>query len=188
MLLTGAGQMPPPIKVPKQYKSIELNKMRRQCLLGGQGYAHFRHSIEVGIRLTLGFDWILNATIMTTTTENDSNSATTNEHVGFDVKDRLSYHCRIGEEIGGDGGGKWIQDAWSLGPNHVNDKENDISCIIKCPVWNPEIVKGGICPISQPGMFYFNIYIYILITYFVCLALTLYRKTVRQIGFCPCQK
>ena len=59
MLLTAAGQIPPPIKIPKQFKSIELNRMKRQCLLGGEGYAHFRHSIEIGIRLTLGFEWIM---------------------------------------------------------------------------------------------------------------------------------
>ena len=58
-------------------------------------------------------------------------------------------HCRIDDEMGGDGG-RWIQEAWETGPNLV-DKKNDISMLVKCPIWNPEIARGGICPLSHPG-------------------------------------
>ena len=148
MLLTAAGQIPPPIKIPKQYKSVELNRMKRQCLLGGEGYAHFRHAIEVGLRLTMGFDWILNEKVKgKTDTKKQTNKK--KESTSSSIENRISHHCRIDKEAGGDGG-EWIQAAWAAGPNATCDK-NDISSIVKCPVWNPEISKGGICPQAHSG-------------------------------------
>ena len=146
MLLTAAGQIPPPIKIPKQFKSIELNRMKRQCLLGGEGYAHFRHSIEIGIRLTLGFEWIMDGSKEIGPGNRCDESLDISKDETYE---RISHHCRIDDEMGGDGG-RWIQEAWETGPNLV-DKKNDISMLVKCPIWNPEIARGGICPLSHPG-------------------------------------
>jgi len=164
------------MKIPKQYKSVELNRMKRKCLLGGEGYSHFRHSIEVGIRLTLGFEWIINGggkdtdntgggkgeVAASSNGENSKPKITTTEASVVSSTslpyNRILYHCRIDREacLGLRGGtvtnaDHWIEEAWKVGPNSTNE-ENDIGAIIKCPVWNPEIIMGGICPLSHPGM------------------------------------
>ncbi len=57
-------------------------------------------------------------------------------------------------DINAGGYGVWLREAWQKGPNAVDSSvtsENDISELIKCPVWDPEIVRGGICPIGHPG-------------------------------------
>lgn len=45
MLLTAAGQKPPPIKIPRRYKSVELNRVKRQCIYVDDRYSHFRHAV-----------------------------------------------------------------------------------------------------------------------------------------------
>lgn len=150
MLLTGAGRLPPPIKVPKRYKSMELNRIKRQCKNGGKAYAHFRHAhfrhaLEAGVRLALGFEWLVNS--------NDGISERTASKsppvLSCSSEERVMHHInRVAIEAGGDG--EWIRNAWKLGPN-ATDEENNISALVKCPVWNPEIVRGGISPISHGG-------------------------------------
>ncbi len=168
MLLTCAGQIQPPMKIPKQFKSVELNRMKRKSLLGGEGYSHFRNSIEIGIRLTLGFQWVINGG----DTNIDERGGTSSISGNYEQKtptgtslvsstsspfDRVLYHCRIDKEAClGQGettpahDAQWIEEAWKAGPNSTSE-ENDLSAIIKCPVWNPEIIKGGICPLTHPG-------------------------------------
>ena len=166
MLLTAAGQVPPPIKIPKHFKSIELNRIKRQCLLGGDGYSHFRHAIEVGIRMTLGFEWILKGR------DNETKDNIPSSKNELDLANRISYHCRINAEITGIDDA-WIEKAWKLGPNSTS-VENDISNLINCPSWNPEILKGGICPLSNPG----TIYIVHLVLSTLCLHFLWYLLTL----------
>lgn len=143
MLLTGAGRLPPPIKIPKRYKSMELNRIKRQCKNGGKAYAHFRHALEAGVRLVMGFEWLVNSNDgMPEKTASKSPSV-----LSCSSEERVMYHInRIAVEAGGDG--EWIRNAWKLGPNGTDEK-NNISALVKCPVWNPEIVRGGISPISH---------------------------------------
>lgn len=141
MLLTAAGQLPPPMKTPRHYKSMELNRIKRQCENGGMAYAHFRHAIEAGMRLSLGYEWIAK--------RNDSDFLISRPLVCCSAEERIMNHTsRIDIEAGGDG--LWIQSSWDVGPNN-SLIEDDIGPMIKCPVWYPEIVQGGICPISNPG-------------------------------------
>lgn len=159
MLLTSAGQIQPPIKIPKHYRSIELNRMKRQ-VSSGDVFGHLRHALEIGIRLALGFEWSLRNN---NPIEEKHHESKTSQIVGLEPEDgnfeknhnmsivekRITlYHTRIDQEAGG--GGEWIRSAWAAGPN-LTCRESDISALIKCPVWYPEIQKGGICPIQYPG-------------------------------------
>jgi hypothetical protein len=63
--------------------------------------------------------------------------------------DRINDHTvRMDIEAGGDG--IWIQRAWDAGPN-ATEEDDKIDALLKCPIWIPEILKGGICPIRHPG-------------------------------------
>ncbi len=149
MLLTAAGQLPPPLKLPKHYKSIELKRMKRQCINGGVGYAHLRHSIEAGVRLSLGFEWINSQSELSDIT--DPGHSPLSNTTSYSTEERLTqFMTRIDTEAGGDG--RWLEQAWSMGPN-ATSCENDISSLLLCPVWNPEIAQGGICPINNAGTF-----------------------------------
>jgi SGT1 protein. len=147
MLLTAAGQLPPPMKTPRHYKSVELNRIKRQCENGGMAYAHFRHAIEAGMRLSLGFEWI----IFDDQTKVKGSISASRPLLCCSTEERLTKHTsRIDIEAGGDG--KWIQSSWEVGPNDSTEEDN-IAPLVKCPVWCPEILQGGICPISNPGKF-----------------------------------
>mmetsp|Transcript_19822 Transcript_19822/g.24444 ORF Transcript_19822/g.24444 Transcript_19822/m.24444 type:complete len:843 (+) Transcript_19822:131-2659(+) len=150
MLLTASGIIPPPMKIPRHYKSVELNRMKRKCIQGGDGYSHFRHSIELGIRLALGFEWILKTgKVRGSDGTNKSKEGIESKPLSCSTRDRICFHhVRIDEETGGDE--KWIERAWEVGPN-ATEEEDDINALIKCPVWNPEICAGGICPLTHPG-------------------------------------
>jgi hypothetical protein len=152
MLITGAGQLPPPMKTPRHYISMELSRIKRQCENGSIGYAHLRHAVETGIRLSLGYEWImLDNQIKTSNVHPISNHL-----LNCSVEERILKHTtRIDVEAGGDG--RWLHSSWSLGPNK-SPQVDDISTLAKCPVWYPEIVQGGICPISKPGEFILNLH------------------------------
>lgn len=141
MLLTAAGQLLPPIKIPKHYKSMEVNRIKRQCKSGGDGHSHFRHALECGIRLSLGFEWLTS-----NSTGGDDNKSFRELFVPSTEQRIAHYIEKVDKAAGGDG--QWIQSAWEKGPNKSAD---DISTILKCPVWNPEITVSGICPIANPG-------------------------------------
>ena len=145
MLLSGAGHLPPPIRIPKHYKSMELNRIKRQCKNGGKAYAHFRHALEAGVRLALGFEWLIKS--------DRGKSAKTNTKsipiMSCSSEERIMQHiARIDVEAGGDA--EWIKSSWMAGPN-ATDAENDIGALVNCPVFYPEIVQGGMCPISDGG-------------------------------------
>jgi hypothetical protein len=145
MLLTAAGQLPPPMKIPRHYKSMELNRIKRQCENGGMAYTYFRHSIETGMRLSLGYEWIV--------TDNQTKAkgvfSALRPLLCCSVEERITNHTRR-IDIEGGGDGQWIQSSWEVGPNH-SSTDDDIGPLVKCPVWYPEVVQGGICPISNPG-------------------------------------
>ena len=156
MLLTAAGQLPPPMKIPKHYKSMELNRIRRQCKNGGVAYAHFRHAVEAGMRLSLGFEWIVSSISSSGSSEHvhqrreeEDTNCNNRTLISSTAEVRINEHMvRIDVEAGGDG--EWISNAWDEGPNATEDV-NNLSALVKCPVWSPEISNGGICPISHAG-------------------------------------
>jgi len=156
MLLTAAGKTQPPIKIPKRFKSIEFNRMKRQ-VASGDVLQYYRHALEVGVRLALGFEWLSqnNPVVQqhdsSTPNDNAKGVQEPEDAVPITVSTEsriISYHTRVDVEAGGDG--EWISKAWAVGPN-LTGSENDISSLVKCPVWYPEIKKGGICPIQNPG-------------------------------------
>lgn len=151
MLLTAAGKMPPPIKIPKRYKSIEFNRMKRQVASGDFSH-HYRHAIEIGVRLAMGFEWLSQGLIPhndSSTTDSNVKSLQELGEMTFSTEKRiLEYHTRVDLEAGGNG--EWIRKAWAVGPNLTRPEDN-ISSLVKCPVWYPEITKGGIAPIRYPG-------------------------------------
>jgi len=158
MLLTAAGKMQPPIKIPKRYKSIELNRMKRQ-VASGDVFQYYRHALEAGVRLALGFEWLSQDNPVQqydSSAPNYSAQGGVREQPKEDATVTLSttenrmmcHHTRIDVEAGGDG--EWIRKAWAAGPN-LTRSENNISALVKCPVWYPEIAKGGIDPIQNPG-------------------------------------
>jgi len=148
MLLTAAGQILPPLKVPKSYRSVEVNRIKRQ-IRGADEHARFRHAVEAGVRLSLGFEWLLRNDATHTSTSMRTKTADHKcFHVGSVERRITQNHVTLDIASGGDGG--WIERAWNVGPNSIS-KDDDISSLIKCPVWNPEVKRGGICPLSHPS-------------------------------------
>lgn len=145
MLLTGAGRCPPPYKIPVRYKTIEMKRLKRKFENGGSGFDHFRHSMEAGVRLALGYEWLL----MTFTNSTANKPSSSTNPIAFSVEDRITtLYPSLIHQMGGNPA--WVQSSWKLGPNFTA-KEDSIDSIINCPVWNPEIVKGGAWPLSKPG-------------------------------------
>ena len=145
MLLTGGGLLPPPMKIPKGYSSLEVKRWKRNNLANKEGQQKFRHALEVGMRLTLGLEWILSGSGFT----KDKSRVK-----AFSVPERVShFHARV--DIDSRGNGKWIRDSWHAGPQEVPKEGTrdwqegdiiDIGALTKYPVWDPEIVDGGLYP------------------------------------------
>ncbi len=160
MLLTAAGLLPPPMKTPKHYKSMELNRIKRQCKNGGVAYAHFRHAVEAGQRLSLGFEWIYRKKSSEPSPVDDprvtAEAKAIQSLVSFSPEERISrYTTQMDIEAGGNG--EWIKRAWTVGPNATEDIDK-IDNLLNCPVWNPEILNGGISPIHHAGSFFNSMY------------------------------
>jgi len=144
MLLTGGGDIVPPMKkIPSHYKSIESNRIRKQYTKQKEDIdVYFRHAFECGVRLSLGFEWLMS-----------SSPSSLHRHPSFprregiSMQDRIQYHASIHTMAGGNH--DWIQQAWKLGPNVCN-KDDDISDLVHCPMYDLEIRHGGISPISYP--------------------------------------
>ena len=65
------------------------------------------------------------------------------------VEERINTHIvKIEMSAGGDG--NWIHQAWKQGPNGTSATKS-ITGLVKCPVWDPEIRLGGICPLTHPS-------------------------------------
>lgn len=144
MLLTGAGQYPPPFKLPLHYKSIEMKRMKRKFSNGGEGFSHFRHALEAGIRLSLGYEW----TMVDPSAE--AQPIPSSIHIeSHSIEDRIgNFYPRLVHEAGGSP--DWISSAWKQGPNNTSNEDN-IEDLVKCPVWDPEVMSGGLYPLSNPG-------------------------------------
>jgi hypothetical protein len=151
MLLTGAGLVPPPMKIPKGYSSFEVRRWKRNNLHGTEDKQKFRHALEVGMRLTLGLEWIL---------QGYGESEDTSRTKSFSAEERVSkFHVRA--DVNSGGNGSWIRKAWEAGPGAVSKYQGsdvwkegnpiDITNLVKCPVWDPEILKGGMCPLTHQG-------------------------------------
>jgi hypothetical protein len=144
MLLTGAGQYPPPFKIPLHYKSIEMKRMKRKFSNGGEGFSHFRHALEAGIRLSLGCEWTMLDSCAVA--QSMSSSIQIKSH---SIEERIeNFYPNLVQEAGASS--EWIYSAWKQGPNNTTSEDN-IEDILKCPVWDPEIRNGGLYPLSNPG-------------------------------------
>ena len=147
VLLTGEGLVPPPFSIPKEYRSVELNRMRRR-IKNDALTDRFRHALEGGIRLTRGFEHLLRQASSTSgagATKSDSDLLTLG-----DTEQRVCLHwSRLSNELRI--GGEWIQQAWQEGPNGSSDDKRCIDEFLKCPVYRPELTRGGLWPLSHPG-------------------------------------
>ena len=148
VLLSGEGLIPPPFPIPKEYRSVELNRMRRR-LKNDALTDRFRHALEGGIRLTRGFEHLLGRA--SSTTGADASDGNGDVLTLGDSEQRVCLHwSRLSNEVG-IGGGEWILQAWKEGPNGSSEDKRCIDEFLKCPVYRPELTRGGLWPLSHPG-------------------------------------
>ncbi|KAL3772855.1 hypothetical protein ACHAWO_002685 [Cyclotella atomus] len=162
-LITGRGKIPS-FPIPKEYRSVELNRFQRQLLQMRGERNVWKRAVDVGIRLSTGLDWILNSTVKSSRDLADDDSFM--QSMG-EVERRLRIHwCRIDAEARSNASidGKptndatsWIEETWQAGPNGSTDKilSDAIQCMSKCPVFHPELSKSPFeepCPYSRPGV------------------------------------
>jgi len=191
-LITGRGIVPT-FPTPKAYRSVELNRFHRQLcqqISSDQfGDIHdnkkgrrnpFERSVEVGIRLCAGLDWIVanNGMKMTDDAiqEQDQYSSLEEDlaiNTLGEVERRLRIHwtridaeasgIRIEEEINESDESlpsSWIEEAWQAGPNGTSDSASidksllqALQSMSKCPVFNPELSQPLYkqpCPYTRP--------------------------------------
>ncbi len=151
VLLTGEGLIPPPFPVPKEYRSVELNRMRRR-LKNDALTDRFRHALEGGVRLTRGLEHLLvgQSSPVSRAGATRDGSNTHQELTIGDKEQRVCLHwSRLGNELGL--GGEWIREAWLEGPNGTSDGKSYIDVFLKCPTYRPEMTRGGLWPLSHPG-------------------------------------
>lgn len=147
VLLTGEGLIPPPFSIPKEYRSVELNRMRRR-LKNDALTDRFRHALEGGIRLTRGFEHLLGRA--SSSSGFDATKGSDDVLSLGDSEQRVCLHwSRLGNEVGI--GREWILQAWQEGPNGSSDDKRCIDEFLKCPVYRPELTRGGLWPLSHPG-------------------------------------
>jgi len=180
-LITGRGIVPS-FPTPKSYRSVELNRFHRQLCQqissdqfgdihdneGEKGRRNpFERSVEVGIRLCAGLDWIVANNGMKVTDdaiqEQDQYSSLEEDlaiNVLGEVERRLRIHwTRIDTEASGiriedeleesneASPSSWIEEAWQAGPNGSksgsasidNSLLQALASMSKCPVFNPEL-------------------------------------------------
>jgi hypothetical protein len=148
VLLTGEGSCPPPFPVPKEYRSVELNRMRRR-LKNDALTDRFRHALEGGIRLTRGLELLLGRASPTSGSGATIGTSSGDIRLG-DSEQRICLHwSRLSNELGMSG--DWIRQAWSEGPNGISDDKRCIDAFLTCPVYRPEMTRGGLWPLSHPG-------------------------------------
>ena len=150
VLLTGEGLIPPPFPVPKKYRSVELNRMRRR--LKNDALTHrFRHALEGGVRLTIGLKHLLvgqSSPVSRVGAIRDGSNTHQELTIG-DKEQRVCLHwSRLGNELGL--GGEWISETWLEGPNGTSDDKSYIDAFLKCPTYRPEMTRGGLWPLSHP--------------------------------------
>jgi len=192
-LITGRGIVPT-FPTPKSYRSVELNRFHRQlCNVSVDseqfGDIHdkkkgrrnpFEKSVEVGIRLCAGLDWIIanNGIKVTDDTIEQDQYSSLEEDLAIntlgEVERRLRIHwtridaeasgIRIEEEINESDESlpSWIEQAWQAGPNGTSDSAlidksllQALESMSKCPVFNPELSQPLYkepCPYTRPNI------------------------------------
>ena len=110
--------------IPKAYQSVELRRAQRQCAV--EATPHLRHAVQVGVRLVVGFDIMLQ--------EQQSNSLMS---LPSSLQERriLHYWPRLLQQDL-KGSAQWIIDAWQAGPNN---SPYNLDNILKCPVVTEEL-------------------------------------------------
>lgn len=159
-LITGRGIVPS-FPTPKEYRSVELNRFQRQLIqMRGEKNVWIR-SVEIGVRICAGIEWILNGNVATKSLDQESFLQSMGE-----VERRLRIHwCRIDAEARPktsddepkDGATSWIEQTWRAGPNNKsnNIQSNALQSMAKCHVFHPELSKSPNdepCPNSRPGV------------------------------------
>jgi len=195
-LITGRGIVSS-FPTPKSYRSVELNRFHRQlcqqdCSSDQFGDIHdtgkkgrrnpFERSVEVGIRLCAGLDWIVANNGMKVTDdaiqEQDQYSSLEEDlaiHTLGEVECRLRIHwtridaeasgIRIEEEINESDESppsSWIEQAWQAGPNGTSENASidksllqALASMSKCQVFNPELSQPLYkepCPHTRPNI------------------------------------
>ncbi|CAJ1942740.1 unnamed protein product [Cylindrotheca closterium] len=92
---------------------VEAKRYKRQCNM--EATPHLKHALELGVRLVVGFELLLQSSVDPTARE---------------VK--LAHWTRIAQEGNGSDSSSWILESYQRGPQHSN---YDLSHILKCPVF-----------------------------------------------------
>jgi hypothetical protein len=174
-LVTGRGIVPS-FPIPSAYRSVELNRFQRQLRLSTHEDGRFPRTVDVGIRLCAGLDWILSSTRDEEAVESAKDSALDLEDIAIKslgvVERRLRiYWTRIDAEANGRSEQSdddlaslpWIEQAWVAGPNGngVEHAQVDSSLLqaldamSRCHVFNPELCHSlwkSPCPSTRPGV------------------------------------
>lgn len=116
---------------------VELKRYKRQCAM--EATPHIRHAVQLGVRVVLGFHYLLEKPSKPSTRET------------FSLDRRLVYWCRVEKEnnIGASSSPEsWIMQSYQLGPNHA---PYDLEHILKCPVF-PEESSNTLTLLSHPAV------------------------------------
>ena len=163
-LLTGRGMIPS-FPTPLSYRSVELKRFQRQLNQMRGERDVWKSSVEIGVRLCAGLEWILNVDDIIK--KETDEAALSDSLSGVERRIRLHW-SRIDAEAGLENlsdvkstdkvvNVSWIEQTWQSGPNNTSDKilSDAINSMSKCPVFHPELSKLSYdepCPYSQPGV------------------------------------
>ena len=181
-LVTGRGVVPS-FSIPSAYRSVELNRYQRRLRQSTHedevGTRRFQRSIDIGIRLCAGLDWIISSTHDEEAAESAKESDLDLEDLAINtlgvVERRLRiYWTRIDAEANGrcersdepvDQHARlsWIEQAWAAGPNGDGIEHAQVDSTLlqaldvmsRCHVFNPELCQPlwkAPCPYTRPGL------------------------------------
>lgn len=116
--------------IPVAYKGIETTRMKRACLV--ESTPHLAHALQLGMRLTAGFDYIL----------------AQRESILEEVtpQDRIMKHWATMDVACG-GNAQWLQQSFLAGPNHAVD---DLRPLMACLLHSIDLKDTFPCPLSGP--------------------------------------
>jgi hypothetical protein len=118
--------------IPSVYKSAEVNRMRRTCLV--ESTPHLKHALQLGVRITAGLDYALGL-------------ASSSKAKDLSAEERiLQYWAGIDIACGGDAA--WLREAWMAGPNRSTI---DLSSLTSCPLAKVDLKETFPLANSQPG-------------------------------------
>jgi hypothetical protein len=162
-LITGRGTNPA-FPIPKEYRSVELNRFQRQLHQRNEERNVWRHAVDVGVRLCAGLEWIMNGD--TDCAKNEGKDASLLSSMS-DVERRVRlYWCRIDAEARSTVSSEvtfirdttsWIEKTWRAGPNDKSERihTDALQQMSKCRVFDPELSKPPHeepCPLSRSGV------------------------------------